>query len=214
MASRKDSEREMTDQREVEVDQRNPRPTPRQTVRFAELPDDDWRPATPWLANIHERITRRQLVFALTVFVLCAIFGGYGLTRSPLLDLDRIEVQGVEHTSAGRSARKRPGSNCTSAMTDLDVSGARTAVAALPWVGEVHVARRWPATVRVSVVERVPVASVRSPDGIVLVDKTARVLERVETAPAGLPRLIVIDPAVAPGPPNPTSPTCSRSRCS
>jgi len=130
--------------------------------------------------------------------VLCATFGGYGLTRSPLLDLDRIEVNGVEHTSAD-AVRQATGLELHHAMTDLDVSGARTAVAALPWVGEVHVSRRWPATVRVSVVERVPVASVRAPDGILLVDKTARVLERVETAPAGLPRLIVIDPAVVPG---------------
>jgi cell division protein FtsQ len=188
----------MTDQREVEVDQRNPRPTPRQTVRFAELPDDDWRPATPWLANIHERITRRQMVFALVVCVLCVTFGAYGLTRSPLLDLDRIEVEGVEHTSAD-AVRAATGLDLHLAMTDLDLAGARTGVAALPWVGEVRVARRWPATVQVRVVERVPVASVRGPDGIVLVDKSARVLERIETAPAGLPKLIVIDPAVAPG---------------
>ena len=72
-------------------------------------------------------------------------------------------------------------------------------MAALPWVGEVHVTRRWPATAVVRVVERVPVASVRAPDGIVLVDKTARVLQKVDSPPAGLPRLIVIDPAVAPG---------------
>ena len=188
----------MTDQREVELDDRNPRPTPRQTVRFAELPDDDWRPATPWLANINERITRRQLIFALTVLALCATFGGYGLTRSPLLDLDRIEVKGVERTDPG-AVREASALDLHAAMTDLDLSRARAGIAELPWVGEVHVARRWPATAVVRVVERVPVASVRAPDGIVLVDKTARVLERVETAPAGLPRLIVIDPAVAPG---------------
>ena len=188
----------MTDQREVELDDRNPRPTPRQTVRFAELPDDDWRPATPWLANINERITRRQLIFALTVLALCATFGGYGLTRSPLLDLDRIEVKGVERTDPD-AVRVASALDLHAAMTDLDLTRARAAIAELPWVGEVHVARRWPATAVVRVVERVPVASVRAPDGIVLVDKTARVLERVETAPAGLPRLIVIDPAVAPG---------------
>ena len=188
----------MTDQREVELDDRNPRPTPRQTVRFAELPDDDWRPATPWLANINERITRRQLIFALTVLALCATFGGYGLTRSPLLDLDRIEVKGVERTDPD-AVRVASALDLHAAMTDLDLTQARAGIAELPWVGEVHVARRWPATAVVRVVERVPVASVRAPDGIVLVDKTARVLERVETAPAGLPRLIVIDPAVAPG---------------
>ena len=188
----------MTDQREVELDHRNPRPTPRQTVRFAELPDDDWRPATPWLANISERITRRQLIFALTVFVLCATFGGYGLTRSPLLDLDRVEVKGADRTDPD-AVREASAFDLHVAMTDLDLTAARAGVAALPWVGEVHIARRWPATAVVRVVERVPVASVRTPDGIVLVDKTARVLEWVESPPAGLPRLIVIDPAVAPG---------------
>ena len=190
----------MTDQREVEIDQeaRNPRPAPRQTVRFAELPDDDWRPATPWLAGIGERITRRQMIFAITVFVLCATFGCYGLTRSPLLDLDRIEVRGVDHTSPD-VVREVSGLELHRAMTDLDLASARTAISALPWVGELHVSRQWPATVVVRITERIPVASVRTPDGIVLVDKTARVLERVESAPSGLPKLIVIDPHVAPG---------------
>jgi cell division septal protein FtsQ len=188
----------MTDQREVELDHRNPRPTPRQTIRFAELPDDDWRPATPWLADLGERITRRQLLFGLTVLALCAVFGGYGLTRSPLLDLDRVEVSGVEHTSAD-AVREASGLELHTAMTDLDLAAARVGIAALPWVGEVHVARRWPASAVVRVVERVPAASVRTPDGILLVDKTARVLERVAAAPADLPKLIVVDPPVEPG---------------
>jgi cell division protein FtsQ len=188
----------MTDQREVDLDQRNPRPTPRQTVRFAELPDEDWRPATPWLAKIGERVTRRQLIFALAVFALCATFGGYGLTRSPMMDLDHIEIKGVEHTSPD-AVRDASGLDLHVAMTDLDLTGARTAIAALPWVEQVHISRSWPATAVIRVVERVPVASVRAPDGIVLVDKTARVGDRVESPPAGLPRLIVIDPAVAPG---------------
>lgn len=187
----------MTDQREVELD-RNPRPTPRQTVRFAELPDDDWRPATPWLENIGERLTRRQIVFVIVVALLTAVFGGYGLTRSPLMDLDRIRVDGVERTSPD-AVRDASGLELHAAMTDLDLAGARKGIAALPWVGEVHVARSWPATVTVRVVERVPVASVRTPDGIVIVDKTGRVLERVDSAPATLPKLIVIDPAVEPG---------------
>ena len=188
----------MTDQRGVELDQRNPRPTPRQTVRFAELPDDDWRPATPWLANIGERLTRRQLFFVITVFALTATFGGYGLSRSPLLDLDRIEVKGAERTSPD-AVRDASGLGLHEQLTDLDLAGARAGIAALPWVGEVHVARRWPATVVVRVIERVPVASVRTPDGIVVVDKTGRVLERVDTAPATLPKIIVVDPAAAPG---------------
>jgi cell division protein FtsQ len=188
----------MTDQREVELDLPNPRPTPRQTVRFAELPDDDWRPATPWLENIGERVTRRQLLFALTVLVLCATFGGYGLTRSPLFDLDRIEVEGAERTSPD-AIREASGLDLHVAMTDLDLAGARAGIAALPWVGEVHVARRWPATAVVRVVERVPVASVRTPGGVVLVDKTARVLERTDTAPATLPKIIVVDPPAEPG---------------
>jgi cell division protein FtsQ len=188
----------MTDQRGVELDLPNPRPTPRQTVRFAELPDDDWRPATPWLDNLGERVTRRQLLFALAVVLLCATFGGYGLTRSPLLDLDRIEVKGAEKTSAD-DIRAASNLHLGVAMTDLDLAGARASIAALPWVGEVHIARRWPATAAVRVVERVPIASVRTPDGVVLVDKTARVLERVAAAPATLPKIIVVDPPAAPG---------------
>jgi cell division protein FtsQ len=188
----------MTDRQELELDVPNPRPTPRQTVRFAELPDDDWRPASPWLENIGERITRRQMAFAFVVVLLCATFGGYGLTRSPLLDLDRIDVQGAEKT-APDAIRAASSLDLGVAMTDLDLAGARAGIAALPWVGEVHVARRWPATAVVRVVERVPVASVRTPGGVVIVDKSARVLERVDAAPATLPKIIVIDPPAEPG---------------
>ena len=188
----------MTDQREVELDQRNPRPTPRETVRFAELPDDDWRPATPWLSNLGERITRRQLFFVITVFVLTATFGGYGLSRSALLDLDHVQVEGTERT-APDAVREASGLGLGEQLTDLDLAGARAGIAALPWVGEVHVARRWPATVVVRVVERVPVASVHTPDGIVVVDKAGRVLERVDAPPATLPKIIVIDPPAEPG---------------
>jgi cell division protein FtsQ len=188
----------MTDQREVELDLPNPRPTPRQTVRFAELPDDDWQPATPWFSDFREHITRRQLLFAATIFVLCAVFGGYGLTRSPLLDLDRVEVEGAERT-APDAILEAASLDLGVAMTDLDLAGARAAVGVLPWVGDVHISRKWPSTAVIRVVERVPVASVRTPDGVVLVDKTARVLERVDAAPATLPKIIVVDPAAAPG---------------
>jgi cell division protein FtsQ len=188
----------MTDQREVELDLPNPRPTPRQTVRFAELPDDDWMPATPWLSNLGERITRRQLVFVISVLVLCTVFGGYGLTRSPLLDLDRIEVEGAVKTSPD-DIRAASSLDLGVAMTDLDFAGARAGVGALPWVGEVSVKRKWPSTAVVRVVERVPVAAVRTPGGVVLVDETARVLERVDAAPASLPKIIVVDQPAEPG---------------
>lgn len=131
------------------------------------------------------RRLRRLVVLAL---VMSTVLGGLGVTRSPLLDVDRIAVAGGARTPAadvvGASgiANRQP-------MVEVDVEGAERRVEALPWIADAEVVRRWPGQVRIDVTERTAVAQVATTDGRwVLIDVDGRLLERVPAPVAGLVR--------------------------
>ncbi|MGI8661659.1 MAG: cell division protein FtsQ/DivIB [Acidimicrobiales bacterium] len=139
----------------------------------------------------------RRLV-ALGVVVVTLAAGGLAL-RSPLLDVDRIEVLGAQHSGAD-VVRGASGIALRAAMIDVDTAAARSKLLALPWVAEVSVTRRWPATVEVRVRERTAVAAEPAGQGgFALVDGTGRVLAIEPAPPAGLVRLAGGAPAGTPG---------------
>ena len=69
----------------------------------------------------------------------------------------------------------------------------------MPYVRTARVERAWPHTVRIAVVERTPVAWVEVGGARSLVDGTGRILETVDTPPAGLPQLTGVTKVPAPG---------------
>lgn len=117
---------------------------------------------------------------------LAVIGAAYGLTRSPLLDVDRVSVSGASRTTVAQildASRLHSGAS----MLGLDLAAVRHRVRALPWIAEVSVRREWPGVVRVEVSERVPLAAVRQPDATWrVVDAAGRVLEAQRDQPAGL----------------------------
>ena len=128
-----------------------------------------------------------------------AAFGAWGATASPLLDLDRIVIEGAVHTDPA-DARFASGLRRGEPLVDVDEAAAARAVSALPWVARATVQRRWPGQVRIRVVEREPVAVAATASGRWgLVDRTGRVVDEVEGAPAGLPVLSGVPPAGPPG---------------
>ncbi len=138
------------------------------------------------------RLRRVKVLLA----VVCAIVWSLVLVRSPLLDVDRVQVVGAHHTAPAdvRAAAATPRGT---PMAEVDLDRARRQVAALPWVAEVQVSRLWPGTVRLVVTERTPVATVAHPDGWATLDAEGRVLAVTGEAPD----LPVLDGtrAVAPG---------------
>jgi cell division protein FtsQ len=132
---------------------------------------------------------------ALAAVTMAAI----GLTQSPVLDVDRITVAGAAHTPPDL-VRAASGIHLHRPMTGVDLDHARRGILALPWVRSVSVAREWPATIRVSVTERTPVAAVPAGQaGFALVDGTGRVLDQRPVLPPGLPVLANVPPAGPPG---------------
>jgi cell division protein FtsQ len=118
--------------------------------------------------------------------VLLAVACVYALTRSSLLDVDRVQVVGGPTTGAEAiraAAGIRPGDQ----MVDLDLTAARARIEALPWVRSARLARAWPGTVRIVVAERQPVARIADGAGHWwLADGTGRLLALVPTPPDGL----------------------------
>lgn len=142
---------------------------------------------------------RRLKLVAAAGGIAAAALGAWGLTRSPLLDIDEVRAAGAQQTpleeiiASGGLAYGRP-------MIDIDPDAAAAAIRRLPWVESARVERRWPGSVVVAVTERRPVAGLARPDGTwALVDSSARVLVVIAGPPAGLPHVHDAEEVPAPG---------------
>ena len=142
---------------------------------------------------------RRLKVAAAAGAVVLVVAGSWGLTRSPLLDIDEVRAVGSEQTAledivrAGQLPLGRP-------MTDVDPAASAAGIEGLPWVATARVERRWPGSIVVAITERAPVAGIARPDGTwALVDAEARVLSTIPGPPVGLPHVHDAEAVPAPG---------------
>ena len=116
------------------------------------------------------------------------------LLASPWLVVDRVVVQGQQRLSAEQvlaAAGVAPGTPL--ARVDTDAVAARVRV--LGPVERVTVSRSWPGTLRVTVVERVPLVAVPQGRQFVLLDREGVVVARQSRPPAGVVRLVVAHPS-------------------
>ncbi len=136
------------------------------------------------------------------VLVLLAIVGvvvlGIIVVRSPLFDLDHIEVGGVIRSDQN-DVLAVAGLSRGEPLMDADIVSARTAIESLPWVFSAVVAREWPGTVTIDVVERQAVAALPSGAGYAIVDRFGHVVERVAQPTPGMPLVSVNADAALPG---------------
>lgn len=146
-------------------------PHPRMRARRVEVARDAGR----------RRLRRLNVVLAL----VCAVVWGLVVLRSPLVDVDRVQVTGATRTEPDVVAATSD-IEAGDMMVGADLARAEEAVAALPWVDEVRATRMWPGTVRIVVTERDPLAVVAHPDGWAVVDAEGRVLDVVADQPGGL----------------------------
>ncbi|MDE0116786.1 MAG: FtsQ-type POTRA domain-containing protein [bacterium] len=122
--------------------------------------------------------------------------GAFGVTQSPLMDVDDVEVIGAPRTGADR-VLEAAGIEVGSPLLGLDLSGPRRSIAALPWVDEVRSSRTWGGNVTFDVTERKAVAQIPVDGGWALADGQGRVLE-VTPTPWDLP-VVLFGPVPRPG---------------
>lgn len=106
----------------------------------------------------------------------------WGVTLTPLLDVDHLRVSGAGRTGEA-AVLGAAGIDRGDALLTADVGAAADRLADLPWVQTVEVSRRWPGTIEIDLVERRPSAIVPARGGgWLLLDATGRQLA-VQEAP-------------------------------
>lgn len=132
---------------------------------------------------------RRRLRRIVWFLGLATVVGvGFGLTRTALLDVDRVRVTGIDRVPL-RTVLEVSGVSIGEPMTDVSLGEAAEAIESLSWVREASVERSWPGTISIDVSERVPVAVVTDGDTHALVDADGAVMGVVESAPESLVRI-------------------------
>ena len=169
-----------------------PAAPPRQRERKPGFIDPRFRQRRIEVRRLEGR-RRLRILLILAGFVGVALVG-WGLSRSPLLDVDHVRITGTVNTTAA-SITTASGVHQGMAMFDVHEGGAASNLRALPWILRAHVERHWPSTVTISVVERIPIAGVPARAGVAVVDRTGRVVATGATPPADLPMLLGLPPA-------------------
>lgn len=141
---------------------------------------------------------RRLRVLIVVAAVLAVALGVVGLLRSPLLDVDRVEVQGARETPVDSVLRITGLSSQGHAMIAVDRFALAHKVERLPWVDSAEVTRKWPNVVRVRIHERVAIGAISVPGGVALLDASGRVLATAKAPPAGT--IAITAPDKVPGP--------------
>ncbi len=152
----------------------------------------------------HKR--RLRTIGALIVITLGAI-GALAALDSSLLDVDRVLVNGAVRTDPAEaiaSAAIVEGDP----LAELDLIGAEQRIGLLPWVASATVERSWNGDVRISIVERVPVAAIPTDGGVSLIDQAGRQLEVVAEQP---PEMLPISGVTASGRPGEPAPPTARA---
>jgi cell division protein FtsQ len=145
---------------------------PRLQARRAEVARDEGR--------------RRRRWIGVGVGVVALVVAAFALTQSPALDVDRVEVRGTD-PAARAEVLRASGVAFGSPMVALDAPAVARRLEDVPWVERATVSRAWPGTVRISLVERRPVAVAGTGAAAVQVDRAGRAI-----APAGDAELPVV----------------------
>jgi cell division protein FtsQ len=151
-----------------------------------------------WVAVRRDAGRRRLRVLIVVATVLAVLTLAWGASVSPFLDVDHLRFRGLHRVTAAQ-VEDASGIHPGDAMLWLDAGQSVRGIEALPFVRRASVKREWPGTVRVTVVERRPVAWLAGPTSMVVVDGTGRVLETVAAAPPGMPQLLGAEFVPGPG---------------
>jgi len=136
--------------------------------------------------EVEREAARRRVRITLAVASVVVIVGvAYLVVHSPLLDVDRVRVEGARNVSV-EAVRAAAAVDVGAPMLLLDAPAVERRVEDLAWVANARVERALPATVRIVVREREVTAYVRrDADTVALLAVDGRVVADAPAAPEG-----------------------------
>ena len=163
-------------------------------------PRADRRIADRRKAILAARVRRRRRVLGWALAAVALAVGAAYLIRTPLFALSAVRVDGtraVARAEIVEASQVRVGEP----YLGLDLEAIRARVAALPRVAAVRVTRDYPSSLRITVTERPPVASVSAGSVYWLVAADGTVLDAAASRPPGLPYVasVPLPAGVGPG---------------
>lgn len=120
---------------------------------------------------------RRRRVAAAVVALTVLVAGSVLVTRTSLVDVDRVAVAGNSRVTSARIVQAS-GVSTGDALLDVDAAAARRRVMALPGIASARVAVMWPNRVRIGVTEEQILVRVVVADGTYEVARGGRVMDR------------------------------------
>jgi cell division protein FtsQ len=162
-------------------------PAGRAAGAAARRPPADRRIAERRKAIVAARVRRRRRVLGWALVGLTLAAGVGYLVRTPLFGLSAVRVEGTTRTLARAEVVAASQVRVGEPYLGLDLAAIRARVAALPRVASVRVARDYPSSLRITVTERPPVASVSAGSMFWLVAADGTVLDAAGRRPADLP---------------------------
>ncbi|MFE9750891.1 cell division protein FtsQ/DivIB [Saccharothrix saharensis] len=148
----------------------------------------------PTRADLYRRkVVRRRVGAILGMLVVTVVVCTVWFT--PALGVREVEVLGTAALT-GDEVRVAAAIEPGTPLVRLDVDAVAARVRELPRVAGVEVERAVPGTVRLTVDEREPVAVIKTPGGVHLVDATGKDYATVAQPPDGLPELEVTPDAL------------------
>lgn len=127
------------------------------------------------------RLRNFGAAFGVVALAACAV----GATRSPLMDVDYVDVRGAEQTPREELLRAT-GLDRHPQLIDVQPAEIVRRAEALPWVADAEAVKQWPRTVRLVVTERSAIAVARTEAGQwAALDREGRVLAVIPDRPPG-----------------------------
>ncbi len=149
---------------------------------------------------VRRRLRLRQLnVLVYVGMVIAVLLVAVTVSRTPLLDVDTIAVEGATNTPAEEVVRVGE-IHKGDPMIGLDLDAAASRLTSLPWVRRATVQRTWPGTIEYAIEEWEPVAVVVAPDGTLFyVGPERHLLGPAPSRPVNLVELRGVSTGVVPG---------------
>ncbi len=148
---------------------------------------------------LQEQTLRSRKIAITLLAVGLAVVIGAAVLFSPILSVKNLYINGAVHESRYQIESTGSVFVGSTPMIDASPQSISRAVDTLPWVMTCIVHRSWPWTIKINIVERIPVAYIHSPSSpFILIDRTGRVLGPVTSA-NGLPEITGFNKIPRPG---------------